>query len=118
MRPEGRQTGFEKLTGLLVVQAQLAGQLQNHRFAFGKEISLFPVDEGTAMNPNTFGKPLLCEVLAAAYGFEQRAKGGKVAIDLCHVLTLFGKGFFFVSQIFLSQNVELVATFFRLYLIQ
>src|ERR1700681_742794 len=81
---ERGQTGFEKLTGFLVVQSQVAGQFQDQRFACGKGISLLPIDEGTTMDPDDFSKLLLREKPTLAKSSEHHSKGGKVILDHCH----------------------------------
>jgi hypothetical protein len=70
VRRECSETGFEKLTGFLIVQMQVASQFQNHRFAIGKEIPLLPVEKGTAMDSYDFGKFKLRKTLALPKSFE------------------------------------------------
>jgi hypothetical protein len=62
----------------------VAGQFQDHRFTFGKEVPLLPIDEGTAMDPNDFSKLLLREMPTLAKSFEHHSKRGKVLLDHSH----------------------------------
>src|SRR5689334_22301298 len=74
MRCKRGQARFQQLTGFLVIEMQVPGQFEDHRLAFGKEISLLPPDDRTTMDSNAPGKLLLREVPASAKLFEQCTK--------------------------------------------